>query len=84
VTCGVSKYSLVAGGASKYSLVTCGPASILTCAMAGRETIMTDARNIAAKSNLFKPFPPFSIIHYGASSSSLMSEKNPNRLLFLS
>jgi hypothetical protein len=73
----------VTGGVSKYSLVTGEPASIFTCAMAGRETIMTNARNIAAKSNLFKPFPPFSIIHYGASSESLMSEKIPNILLLL-
>jgi hypothetical protein len=84
VTGGACKSSLVTGGSSKYSLVTGGPASIFTCAMAGRETIMTNARYIAAKSNLFKNFPPFSIIHYGVSSALLMSEKIPNRLLILS
>jgi hypothetical protein len=35
---------------------------------------MTDARNITAKSNLFKLLPPFSIIHHVASSALLMSE----------
>jgi hypothetical protein len=42
--------------------------------MAGRETIMTDGRNITAKSNLFKLLSPFPIIHYVASSALLMSE----------
>jgi hypothetical protein len=85
VTGGASNCSLVTGGASKYSLVTGEPAStsISTCAMAGKETIMTDGRNIIAKSNLFKLLPPFPIIHHGASSALLMSENILNRLLLL-
>jgi len=73
---GASEYSLVAGGASKYSLVTEEPAStsISTCAMAGRETIMTDARNITVKSNLFKLLSPFSVIYHAASSALFISE----------